>query len=286
MILGLPVWLFAGILASIAAVIVCGVGLALARERGRHRNASRRPRLRIARWELPIFQAHYRRQYRRADRKAFRAEMAALAGPRDDEAATEWLSRTGRLSDEAELRADAVAPILYPEHTPECDSACGGDLAHAEHLDDGWCPCCYCAQFAVTAEIPAQPPAQDEAATAATPAAAADMPALAPSVPQGPGLAPDVPACEPPALETAPSGLGQHPYAGEPLYGIATVHRDGLLLAVDGTGPCAVIRQPGPPSLRDTGALEALAAPAAAEWDTSLAGLTRLLYALRTLDVA
>jgi hypothetical protein len=78
---------------------------------------------------------------------------------------------------------------------------------------------------------------------------------------------------------------GQHPYPA-PAYNIQAIPLPGRLAVIDGTGAFAAIRQPVPPSLRDTGQLEALAAPIVREWATDTATLTRLLGDLRALEVS
>lgn len=132
--------------------------------------------------------------------------------------------------------SDADGPGGPLEHLPSCDGTCGGAVAHAAHLDDGWCPCCYCAQFAVTpapasgpvqAPRPVDPPREmargDEVragATPRTPGAVADGTGTSAGVPPAPVTAaaeavpPSAGAAAPlplPALPQGSPGQGQHP---------------------------------------------------------------------------
>lgn len=90
-------------------------------------------------------------------------------------------------------------PLPEQPHLPGCDGQCGGLAAHQAHLDDGGCPCCYCAQYAV----PQAPGAV--AAGTGTSAGATPSPAAAATTPPGGAaqLPPPVPPRESP-------GRGQH----------------------------------------------------------------------------
>jgi hypothetical protein len=120
--------------------------------------------------------------------------------------------------------------------------------------------------------------------------ASLNCPQLRPAAPEG-VTAPATPgaATRPPWVWYAgdgpwPAQRGQHPYAA-PAYGIEAFPLPGHLAVIDGTGAFAAISRPASPSLRDTGHLEALAAPAVREWATDTATLTRALDGLRALEV-
>lgn len=99
------------------------------------------------------------------------------------------------------VRAGATPLVVAGEqpgelpHLPGCDGSCGGMAAHEAHLDDGGCPCCYCAQYAVdktpgavaagtgTSAGDSPPPA----AAATTPRGAAPLPLPGPQAPPGQG---------------------------------------------------------------------------------------------------
>jgi hypothetical protein len=148
----------------------------------------------------------------------------------------------------------------------------------------------------------ARPVAAAGGATATTPPAASVAPVRPAGAPlQLPGAAPGG-ATAPPGAAARPDWVwyasehgpwpartdqprGQHPYPA-PAYNIQAIPLPGRLAVIDGTGAFAAIRQPVPPSLRDTGQLEALAAPIVREWATDTATLTRLLGDLRALEVS
>ena len=148
--------------------------------------------------------------------------------------------RLGRL-DDAEMAAaklafdgDADGPGGPLEHLPSCDGTCGGAVAHAAHLDDGWCPCCYCAQFAVDGP--------QDAATTSPPVEAAGLPGDgAPVRPGQPLQAPPLPG--PPHPGSPGQGRRdtwvhtQDP-PGTPRPVLA-VRRDGLI-GIDGHGHITV----------------------------------------------
>jgi hypothetical protein len=139
---------------------------------------------------------------------------------------------------------DADGPGGPLEHLPSCDGTCGGAIVHAARLDDGWCPCCYCAQFAVTPAPGAAPGQAPDAGATPSPAAAALPPA-----PE------DATATLPPP-EPGPPQAGR----GQPVY---AVRRDGII-AVSSTGRLAVIPAASTlPAvrLRPTAALDAVTAP-------------------------
>jgi hypothetical protein len=79
--------------------------------------------------------------------------------------------------------------------------------AHEEHIDDGGCPCCYCAQYAV----PQSPGAVADGT--GTDAGGAPPPAAAATTP--PGGAATLPPTAPPRDYP---GRGQHPYDGRPAW--------------------------------------------------------------------
>lgn len=81
---------FGCVVAAMTAVAILGILIVTQEDTGRHVHGSGRRSLRprallasvelwLRWWEWPAVQAHYTRQYRRADRKAFAAEMAAAA---------------------------------------------------------------------------------------------------------------------------------------------------------------------------------------------------------------